>query len=275
MKKILVPSDLSEIANNALDVAVAIAKKNNSKIELLNVKVYPTGDVGAYYSLYGATGVSIDNAWDNILAEAKIEMQDLIAKYPNVDIKPIIDETSEHFVNAVLDHKSDLIVMGSTGAEGLKEFFKGSNSEEIVRLAVCPVLVVKGALGALKPTKVVFAVDLTHEEFIKKAIKNLPLEDAECHFLHIDDGLRKLDYHEAQAKMQTIAEKNNLKNCKFEIYNSTTIENGILEYVEEVAADLIVMYTHGRTGINHFFKGSIAEDVVNHSKVSVFTFVED
>jgi nucleotide-binding universal stress UspA family protein len=35
------------------------------------------------------------------------------------------------------------------------------------------------------------------------------------------------------------------------------------------------MYTHGRTGIKHFFKGSIAEDVVNHANVPVFTFVED
>ena len=275
MKKILVPSDLSPLANKALDVAVAIAKKNNAKVELLNVKVYPTADVGAYYSLYGASGVSIDNAWEEILTEAKAEMKEVIANYPGVDIKPVIDETSEHFVNAVLDHKADLIVMGSHGAEGLKEFFSGSNSEEVVRLASCPVLVLKNEKGDFNPKKVVFAVDLTHEEFIKKAVKNLPMDDAEVHFLHVDDGLRKLDYLEAEAKMQALAARNGLKNCKFEIYNSTTVEDGILEYVESVGADLIVMYTHGRTGIKHFFKGSIAEDVVNHSKVSVFTFVED
>ncbi|MBP6619505.1 MAG: universal stress protein, partial [Leadbetterella sp.] len=66
-----------------------------------------------------------------------------------------------------------------------------------------------------------------------------------------------------------------LENCKFEIFNANTVEYGIQEYAETEQADLIVMYTHGRTGISHFFKGSIAESVVNHAKTSVFTYVEN
>ena len=275
MKKILVPTDFSEIANKALEVAVKIAKKIEARIELLNVKVYPTSDVGAYYSLYGASGVSIDDAWGEILVIAKQEMKELISKYPEVKIKSLIEETSEHFVESVLDHKADLIVMGSNGADGFKEFFRGSNSEEVVRMATCPVLVIKDAKDDFKPKKVVFAVDLIREEFIKKAILNLPLENAEFHFLHVDDGNRKVDYLEAEAKMHKLAEKYNLKNCKFEIFNANTIEDGILEYADAEHADLIVMYTHGRTGIAHFFKGSIAESVVNHAKCSVFTNVEN
>lgn len=275
MKKILVPTDLSEIANRALDVAVEIAKKINAKIELLNVKVYPTADVGAYYSLYGASGVSIDDAWEDILKVAKKEMKELISNYSGVQIKPLIEETSEHFVESVLEHKADLIVMGSNGAEGFKEFFSGSNSEEVVRMASCPVLVVKNTHDTFQPQKVVLAVDLVHEEFIKKAIESLPLENAEFHFLHVDDGNRKVDYLEAEAKMHKLAEKFGLKNCKYEIFNANTIEYGILEYAETEQADLIVMYTHGRTGIAHFFKGSIAESVVNHAKTSVFTYVEN
>ena len=53
------------------------------------------------------------------------------------------------------------------------------------------------------------------------------------------------------------------------------IEIGILEYAQQVNADLIIIYTHGRRGFKHFFRGSIAENVVNHSKVPVFTFVEN
>lgn len=275
MKKILVPTDFSEIANKALEVAVEIAKKMEARIELLNVKVYPTADVGAYYSLYGASGVSIDDAWGEILVTAKQEMKALISKFPGVKIKPLIEETSEHFVESVLDHKADLIVMGSNGADGFKEFFSGSNSEEVVRMATCPVLVIKDSRDDFKPKKVVFAVDLIHEEFIKKAITSLPLEDAEFHFLHVDDGNRKVDYLEVEAKMHKLAEKYNLKKCKFEIFNANTIEDGILEYADAEHADLIVMYTHGRTGIAHFFKGSIAESVVNHAKCSVFTNVEN
>jgi nucleotide-binding universal stress UspA family protein len=274
MKKILVPTDLSPLANKALDVAVAIARNNNAKIELLNVKVYPVGDVGAYYSLYGASGVSMDNAWKEVLDEAKTEMNALIEKYEDVKIKPLIEETGSHFIDAVVNHKADLIVMGSSGADGLKEFFSGSNSEEIVRLASCPVLVVKGNQDVFAPKKVVFTVDFSHDQFLKKAIESLPLKNAELHFLHVDTGMKVIDYKEDTARMHKLADKIGLKKCQFAIQEATTVENGILEYVAKIDADLIVMYTHGRTGISHFFNGSIAEDVVNHSDVPVFTYVE-
>lgn len=86
--------------------------------------------------------------------------------------------------------------------------------------------------------------------------------------------MKAINYHETEAQLVKLAEKLGIKNYKAEIYNSTTIEDGILEYSDSIGADLIAMYTHGRTGINHFFKGSIAEDVVNHSKIPVFTYVE-
>lgn len=46
---------------------------------------------------------------------------------------------------------------------------------------------------------------------------------------------------------------------------------GILDYVREQKVDLIVMGTHGRTGLGHFFLGSVAEKVVRHSPVPVLT----
>lgn len=275
MKKILVPTDFSPIANKALDVAVNIARYKGSTVELLNVSIYPIQDINTYYSLYGASGISIDDAWKSVLTDAKNEMQELISKYDDVKIKALVDESSEKFVDSVLNHKADLIVMGSNGADGFKEFFGGSNSEEVVRMASCPVLVVKGDVDSFEPQKVIFAIDFTHEQFLKKAIYHLPIKDAELHFLYVDTALKVIDYAEIKDKMKKMTDKLKLTDCKFIIQEATTVEAGILDYVEEIDADLVVMYTHGRTGIKHFFKGSIAEDVVNHANVPVFTFVED
>ncbi len=275
MKKILVPTDFSPIANKALDVAVNIARYNGATIELLNVTVYPVQDINTYYSLYGASGVSIDDAWKSVLTEAKTELDELITKYEDIRINALVDESSDRFIDSVLNHKADLIVMGSNGADGFKEFFVGSNSEEIVRMASCPVLVVKGDKEIFEPKKVVFTVDFTHEQFLRKAMYHLPFKDAELHFLYVDTALKVVNYAEIKEKMQEMTTKLKLSNCKFVIREATTVDVGILDYVEEIDADLVVMYTHGRTGISHFFRGSIAEDVVNHSNVPVFTFVED
>lgn len=61
------------------------------------------------------------------------------------------------------------------------------------------------------------------------------------------------------------------ENIKAEIYNSLSEESGILEFADDIGADLIAMSTSGRTGFLHLLTGSIAEDVVNHSARPVWT----
>ena len=68
-----------------------------------------------------------------------------------------------------------------------------------------------------------------------------------------------------QKKLKDYADKHTLENYEIEIYNDRTEEDGIIYYADEIDADLIAMGTHGRTGLSHFFSGSIAEDVANHS----------
>jgi nucleotide-binding universal stress UspA family protein len=55
------------------------------------------------------------------------------------------------------------------------------------------------------------------------------------------------------------------------LYNAASEEDGILSYADDVKADLIAIGTHGRTGLLHLLSGSIAEDLVNHSQIPVWT----
>ncbi len=274
MKKILVPTDLSDVANNALDVAVNIARYTDASIDLLNVKLSPSATIGTYYSLYGSTGLSFDDAWDDILIESKKDMQHLIDKYVGIEINAIVEETGSNFLKKILEHDADLIVMGSNGADGIKEFFMNSNSGEIVRLANCPVLVIKGKVDYFAPKTVVLAVDFAHAAYIKEALAHLPVEGADFHFLHVDTGMKKINYEESKKAMHEMADLLDINSASFNIEDAAIVEQGILSYSEKVNADLIVMYTHGRKGIGHFFIGSVAEHVVNHADIPVFTFVQ-
>jgi nucleotide-binding universal stress UspA family protein len=64
---------------------------------------------------------------------------------------------------------------------------------------------------------------------------------------------------------------NELENVKIDIFNSSSEEEGIIEYANECNADMIAMATHGRTGFMHLLSGSIAEDVVNSAERPVWT----
>ena len=75
----------------------------------------------------------------------------------------------------------------------------------------------------------------------------------------------------AQHRLDKFIHRFKFEQVQPEIYNSLSKEAGILEFADDIGADLIAMATHGRTGILHLLTGSIAEDVVNHSKRPVWT----
>jgi nucleotide-binding universal stress UspA family protein len=81
--------------------------------------------------------------------------------------------------------------------------------------------------------------------------------------------MKRFDSNMLWAEMGRLAMEIGFTNYQFEIFEDSTVEKGILDYAKAVEADMIVMYTHGRKGFEHFVYGSIAEDVVNHSEIAV------
>jgi nucleotide-binding universal stress UspA family protein len=271
MKKILVPTDLSEISLKALDVAADLARNNGAEITLLQVKIFPSASLGTYYSM--GVAVPFDTAWKGVLDDAQKELDGLITnpKFLGLKIKAVVEESVENFESTLLKHHADLIVMGSTGATGIKEMFGGSHAESVVRHANCPVLVIKGNQEEYHIQKVLVATDMENTDFMKKAFKWLNMPEIEYHFVYVDTAMRQINYDALKEDMKKVASKLKLKNYHFEIWDGANVEEGILDSAHQIKADLILMYTHGRTGLAHWFKGSIAEDVVNHSDIPIMT----
>jgi hypothetical protein len=63
-----------------------------------------------------------------------------------------------------------------------------------------------------------------------------------------------------------------LKDYSIHVYNHTSVEKGIIEFTKSVSGDLIALGTHGHTGVVHLVKGSIAEDIVNHTERLIWTY---
>jgi hypothetical protein len=76
----------------------------------------------------------------------------------------------------------------------------------------------------------------------------------------------------AEKIMNDFVSEFTIDNFSITIYNDSNIENGVINFSKKVQADLIGLSTHGRTGLAHFFTGSISEDLVNHTVRPVITF---
>lgn len=275
MEKILVPTDFSDIANNALEEAVQIAKKTKSGIVLLTVI-----EEGSSSSVR-VTGQPIPkDLQENIfmiklIEKRKQQLADIINQYDGITIFPEMRLGSpfQSISEIVSEQDVELIVMGTKGISGFEELVIGSNTEKVVRHARCPVLSVHDKSSA-KYENIVFATSMSDkEEGLIKLLRRIQTTyDSKLHLVWVNTPNNFERDKLTKERMKRFVDKYNLNNCSLNIYNDITEEDGIICFAEEQKADIIAMITHGRTGFAHLIAGSIAEDVVNHTKRPVLTY---
>lgn len=279
MKKILVPTDFSDQATYALEVASQIAKKSDAQLILLHV-VEDTNIASMHY-----TGeIDMPHMEDRLFMMKLIEKgkKDLAELSENSKYADIIVEQQlrigspyQNIKDMINDNEVDLVVMGTKGSSGLEEFLIGSNAEKVVRHSKCPVLTIHRKADKFDFKNIVYATALEEEEEqcinTVKTFQNL--YGATLHLLRVNTPNNFQSDKTARPELEAFAKKCNLQNYKTHIFNEASEEEGIIYFAESINADLIAMATHGRTGLAHLLTGSIAEDVVNHAKRPVLTYV--
>ena len=280
MKKILVPTDFSKPAQMAVDVAADIARKSGAQLILLHVI---EEIVGGSFNVEGQVDFEGDME-DKLFTLKMIErskklMAKAVAdpKLEGVKVKPELRMGSPfHGMNSIItDHKVDLVVMGTAGHSNLEEAVIGSNTEKVVRHAACPVLTVHQKPASKDFKNIVYATAMNKdEEVFSRIVKRAQqLYDSTIHLVRINTPGNFQRDAVVRKAMNEFAKKLQLKNYTINIFNDLSEEEGIIYFADSINADMVAMATHGRTGFAHVLAGSIAEDVVGHSKRPVLTFV--
>lgn len=271
MKKILVPTDFSIHATNALKVAAQIAKKNQGEIILLHMLELPSqgGD-----AITGGSNIPEIMFFKNAALRKLEELTEAdYLKGIEVSYSVLFEKAFDGILQVSKKNNVDFIVMGSHGATGFQEMFIGSNTEKVVRTAEVPVLVIKAEMPNFAPKKFVFASDFSNE--IKKPFQKMiaiaNFFDAHLHLVMINTPNNFKSTAISSEILQNFTKNFTLKNFSTHIYNDTSVERGVLNFSNTLQADVIGMCTHGRTGFAHFLNGSISEDLVNHSTRPVIT----
>ena len=277
MHTILVPTDFSEEAMQAVKVETVIAQKTNASIRLLHV----IQSVYAYEYNEGSTLLP-DAAQERLahkIGKAEEQAQALARELEQHGIKVEYDvqvgSTAKHISNLIADTCTvDLIVMGTRGDTGLHELFLGSRTEKVVRYAACPVLSVRGNPGEFKLRNVVLATDFSDEisPLLDRLRQLQEVFDFYLHILYINTPLNYDTTFRIEERMQQFLQKHNLQSYCTRIVDEYTYHEGIRRYAERIQADMIAMITHGRKGMAYLLDGSVAEEVVNHATTPVLTY---
>ncbi len=143
VKRILVPTDFSRGADQALERAVRLAGLMHAEIDLVHAYEFPS---------VGALDAPLDLAQtfvDQIRHAAQKQLDQRLEQVSAAGLKGhthlAVDTPARAILDCAAKLGADLIVMGTQGRTGLQHVLLGSVAERTVRLASCPVMTVKGS----------------------------------------------------------------------------------------------------------------------------------
>lgn len=269
MKNIIVPCDFSKPSLEAARFAADIARRSKGHVTLFHTIALP--------ALYDSSAVlAFEKSYMNEAREKALnELQKVKSKYIGANVKTKLEvEFGDLLLQLKSQFKSgkyDLVVMGTTGASGIKEYTFGSNAEKVVRNSSVPVICVRKAVTEIK--SIVFPVrpDLD-QETLTMGVKDLQnFFGAKLHLVFVNTPAFFRRDTETVPQLEKFAKRFMLKNYTLNVFSDMSEEDGIINFTKMQKADMVAMRTHGRKGLAHLGMGSIAEDVVNHIDCPIWT----
>lgn len=277
MKKILVPTDFSFLANCALNFAIQLAKIEPASIKLVHVIDPPVAKMNS-------TGEIIKDPLGDIyvlklVEKSKKQLHELQLKSCDkaitIEHEVIIGNPALSILDEVTSSDIDLVIMGSRGASWLGRFLIGTTTEKVVRNATCPVITLKCQIEKVeKLQRIVYAFDAKGDQTciiseLKKLSQSL---SAHLYLLRVITPSKFESQRKVNKQMNDFVNEHKLEHYSIHIYTDSNEEEGIMHFAEEVNADLIAIGTNPHTNIFQLLTTSLREDMVNHSKRPVWTY---
>lgn len=271
MKKILLPTDFSVNADNAIDYAMQLYKNEDCTFYILNTYTPVIYDIEYVLASPGQFGLgdairqnsleSLDKTYNRIKKEKnnpkhKIET---ICSF-NILISEIED---------LIEKKSiDLIVMGTKGATGAKEILFGSNTVQVFKHVKCPVIAIPSDFSYENPHEILFPSDfeVSFEDYHLKPILDIATEHiSRINILHVSYGEGLTE--EQKANKAQLA--NYFKHVAFLFHNvkNDNVTDAINEFQIKAKINLLVMINNKHSFFENIFFRSTVNQIGFNLKV--------
>lgn len=266
--KILIPTDFSEQSDYALAYAQNLTTLFNVEVVLLHIlETNDAVNVNSEDDVTDLLGVNID-----YLSKVKtIASNNLKTQHDkNVGvlnkIKSIIKigPLTETIISTSREHQSDMILMGTKGASGIREWLSGSDTQIVARHSEIPVLTIMCDRKDEVIRNILFISDFTDVNMPLDPVvhKFVNATGAKLHLLCITNTEGSVE--EILSHMNQYAEIHDIKNYEIHIHHESKIYKGIMHFSELDSMHMVVLGTHGRKGVQQLINSSIAEKLVNH-----------
>jgi nucleotide-binding universal stress UspA family protein len=279
-RTILFAADFSKDSDEAFRVACSLAAEHKTRVVVLHV-VEPTL-VSEDPVYFGQQSIQFHASEPN---EARLEalLQHLREVYApgfaiDMDYSVREGDAVKEILRIAQEMSSDLIVMGTHGRALLRRLLFGSVATAVIRGARCPVLALRStglAQSAKKLRVIVHPTDFSEGSEAALQVARSVARDrgARLVLLHVDPiyapmeiGMPpELDIRCRRETLEAIRDRVDGPDLKFPVetwFSRGAAATEIVRVAEEIGCGLIVMGTHGRTGLGRLLLGNTAESVL-------------
>lgn len=270
MQKILVPTDFSPVADNALNYAIEIAAKFESELLLYHV-----------YTFHRKVDFNPDFPKDQQPYVKKIERQMNFTKQKfmakikqkGLTIQTKVEENNivSLFDRKLKEHSISLIIMGSKGASGLEKVIFGSVAATALELAKVPILVIPPNHSFRPMERIVFATDLKEiSKSVLSPIQKLALKlGAKITILNVNTGTDKDTDGERTVSLEGV------ETTSQEIPMSKSINDSINEFVDKNKFGIMCMVRRKKGFFESLFKKSVSKSQVYNNTIPLLVVPEN
>lgn len=291
IRRILCATDTSRASQPAVTKAAALAVYLD--VELVIMYVSTAEDDGSDLSSIFAMSREIKRLADEMLKHDQAALDVLVegarAAGARVRRHLVIGHAADEIVKAAVELEADLVISGTHGRTGVDKFLLGSVAERLIRISTVPVMVARNPVHvpANGYKKILVPTDFSDHA---KAAFNLAVAlgspDCEIELLHcwrlppgagagpssvVESIIRSIDHEIRDRGKGTLSEL--VKGGATVTFHAVRKppSSGISERIGEGDFDLVVMGSHGRSGLRRFVLGSVAETTIHYAPCSVVT----
>jgi nucleotide-binding universal stress UspA family protein len=289
IKNILCPVDRSPSSLEAFSYAIALARWQRARLNLLEVIEAPAPPVGSRVP-------EDDRVPEDTRAALERDLRRVLTARRASDVRVEIVMRKGHVVREILAQaqasRADLVVIGSHGRGGVQRLVLGSVAEKVLRLANCPVLTVRSGASVARRSRSLFRKILCATDFSAAAnrgvayAKRLAKEaDAELVLMHavewpfgdaVTSGaveeLRKSVESNARDELIRLLPRSSADAPRAQaVVTLGTASAAILTLARARSVDLIVMGVSGRDAADAALLGSTTHRVIREGTWPVLT----
>ena len=213
MKKVILPTDFSYNAYNAISYAMNLLKDEEATFYLMNT--YTPAIYQTEYLLHSPGQIGLGDIYQsesiNKLEELQKQLQKEF-KNPKHTIMThsafniLVDEVASMVVN----EEADMVIMGTQGATGAKEIFLGTHTVHVIKKAVCPVIAIPADFDYETPKEILFPTDYEveySEEQLRVLLDLAEIHKSRIQVIHISSGYDLTEFQEQnKAKLEKLIE---------------------------------------------------------------------